>query len=271
MTDKSIRPYHLPDLTRLNNAIKKLNTVPPSKINKYVLQGEINVDAYDEDTRVKYLAMHFVANEQGQTAPAYRDMLNVKNHKNLSKIEEIIGRDRQLIDVHYLFCQHRSRIHASESIFNALFDEEVELFDWLLACDFVSMRTSAKTKADKMLAIPNDVQLELNTLRSETIRTKRHYLNDRRQLLTKRLFEQQGKSSSRMSQAKARVMAEGILPLLFAAGSPTKAVEYKRLMNGRELNKEERLAEVKQMSEHKRWFNAGSIGKINWKESSGYE
>lgn len=261
---KISRPYSLPNLTRLEAAIEKLRTVPPNKITELALEGKIDTDIYDDDTRVRYLALHFVANEVGATAPYFRDMMKSSKYTSLNPIEELIERDRQLIDVHYLFCQHRMRVNASGSVFKALFDINAKQFDWKLAVEFVSTRTSAKTKADMMLAIPDSVQIELNTLRGEAVRLRRHYLNDKSQLLTKRLFDQQRKPRSRMSEAKASAIAENILPLLLASGSPTKAVDVKYLMTGRQLDAEQKKIVVKQITEHKRWLNVGLIGKINW-------
>jgi len=258
--DKS--SYELPDTDQLKAGIEKSKTYDCKEITKNVLEGRLNILPYADLNRLIYLALHFTANIQGHTAPAFRSMLSSYRSKGHSLEEELIDRDRQLIDIHYLYCNHRQNITLGKPEYIQLLGIDLDEFDYDKAAVFVATRAKAETKAHEHLAIPDLIQFELSFLRCENVRNKMKSLRTDKQTIARKVLEKQGRASSRLTGDKARQIISDVLPLLLASGSPSDAVRYKGLIKGVVFNLKSAKAEARKISESKQWLKRNCAGKF---------
>ncbi len=251
--------YNLPDLERLQACIEKIISLDDRVIAEKVIKGVFNKIPYGDDTRLKCLALHFAANSRGLTAPAYRAVLSSHKKNGHTVEEEIIDRDRQLIDIHYLFCQHRSSLTLINGEYESLLGTDLEKFNYGEASRFVGTKGFATNKANKILGIPDAIQLELCILRSKKIRVLQKAQIESKQCASRKVFDRQRHPSSRLSKDKAKRIVSDLWPLIIADGSPIKATYYKQLITGIKMNDKEQKIETRKVSESKRWLIVGYV------------
>lgn len=119
--------------------------------------------------RDRYLALNIALNLRGLTAPAFRPVRRLRNKNPASEEEELLGLDRQVIDLHYLHANHRSVLRLKRRDAKALFKPEE--FDFTLAGQFALQPWRASAKS-RILQIPDLLQVRLMTYRSDAIRMR---------------------------------------------------------------------------------------------------
>lgn len=95
------------------------------------------------DKRSVYLRISIEMNRRGVIAPAFRPRVGLPP-KGLSAAQVIESNDRQVIDLHWLYCQRRVAVDCDLE-FDALFRSEE--FDFELAYSLVATNVSARYKA----------------------------------------------------------------------------------------------------------------------------
>jgi len=254
--------YELPDVNILKAHVEEVKTRDYKQVRKIVLEGRFSRGPYVDLKRLTYLVFHLTANIHGHTAPAFRSMFSSHRSKGHSLEEELIDRDRQLIDIHYLYCNHRQNITLGKPEYIQLLGIDLVEFNFDKAAAFVATRAKAETKAHEHLAIPDFIQYELSFLRCENVRNKMKSLRTDKQTIARKVLEKQGRASSRLTGDKARQIISDVLPLLLASGSPSDAVRYKGLIKGVAFNLKSAKAEARKISESKQWLKRNCAGKF---------
>lgn len=259
------QPYLIPNERQRNQKRRFLEgKYTEEAINEGAVKNLYDSRKDYEGRRLGYLTIHFIANNMGLSAPAFRRMEKPAGRSGYNKDEELIARDRQLIDFHYLFCNHKDKLSCGNAYYDAIFGSDVDCFDFEKAAEQVMKRGRASIKASKFLAIPNDIQLELNVLRTDEVRKQDSAIQERKQTIIRRINEIQSKASSRLREEKALAIKDDVLPLLLAKGSPTTAVRYKGLMTSVLYEGDELKKEARRIAENKRWLMSGRLGKLSW-------
>jgi hypothetical protein len=262
---KENRPYILPEKRWRNQKrrfLEKKYTV--EAINEAAVENRFEYERGYSHIRLEYLAIHFLANQWGLSAPAFRQMAKPVGRKDYTEEEELIARDRQLIDFHYLFFNHKAQLSCGNDYYEAILGHDVTDFNFDRMAEQVMARGSATTKAVRFLAIPDGIQLELNVLRSDDTRKKDSTCRDKRQTIIKRINEEQRKPLSRLSESKSAAIKGDVWPLLLANGSPSAAVRYKGLMTSIRYEGNELKKEARRITDSKRWLMSGRVGKLPW-------
>lgn len=110
--------------------------------------------------REEFLAVNRELNRRGITfAPRFRGNPR-PSHKAPIEAEKILGRDRQMIDLHWLFSR-RARCRIASSQYEDLIEEEE--FDFALAEDFASEPWTAEHKST-LLSLPQELQWQLDAI-----------------------------------------------------------------------------------------------------------
>lgn len=132
--------------------------------------------AFEHDqVRITFLALNFAANHRCLLAPAFRERLRPairpsgQGKAQLPELIDVIySLDRQLIDLHWLFCRENERGNLN----SPKIDDYQVWVDGVLkpesAEDFVQLNWKASKKAEKLHIIEDD-QLELGILRSKQV------------------------------------------------------------------------------------------------------
>jgi hypothetical protein len=259
------RPYILP-VGRQRNQKRRflLGKYTAESLNGAAVENEFDYRLGYAHVRLEYLAVHFIANQQGLSAPAFRNMEKTAGHKNYTAEEELIARDRQLIDFHYLFFNHKDQLSCGNAYYEAIFGHDVTDFDFDMVATQVMLRGAAATKAVSFLAIPDGIQLELNVLRSDNIRKQSSIREAKQQAIMSRINQAQKNPLSRLSEEKVVAIKSDVKPLLLADGSPSAAARFKGLMNSVRYEGDELKKEARRIAESKRWLMSGRVGKLSW-------
>jgi len=264
-TAKENRPYILPEERQRNQKRRFLEgKYTAESINDDAVKNNFDFRRGYAHGRLEYLAIHFIANKQGISAPSFRKMEKPNGYKDYTEEEELIARDRQLIDFHYLFLNHKDQLSCGNEYYDAIFGHDVLYFDFDKVAEQVMLRGTSTTKVEQFLAIPDDIQLELNVLRSNEVRKQDSTRRDRRQTIIKRINEEQSKPSSRLNKSKSTAIKGDVLPLLLANGSPSGAVRFKGLMTSVRYEGNELKKEARRIADSKRWLMSGRVGKLSW-------
>jgi hypothetical protein len=259
------RPYILPDERQRNQKrrfLEKKYSVEEN--NRAAVENIFDYRRGYADVRLEYIATHFIANQLGLSAPAFRKMEKPAGYKNYTAEEELIARDRQLIDFHYLFFNHKDQLSCGNAYYEAIFGHDVTDFDFDMVATQVMTRGAATTKATRFLAIPDSIQLELNVLRSDDVRKQSSTRKDRMQTIMSRINQAQKNSLSRLSKVKVAAIKDDVLPLLLANGSPSEAVRFMGLMTSVRYEGDGLKKEARRIAESKRWLMSGRVGKLSW-------
>lgn len=262
-TDYDDFDYELPiSSDNFERTLELLRDVPLGNIRRLVSINWLKrSDYHDEAHRRKYLASHFIANEKGLAAPAFRQMVTQRSHQSLTEEQELISRDRQLIDIHYLYCHHRNDLKLKKNDETVSFlDRNSKEFDDYRARAFVCIGARKFIKTGNMLGIPESVQLRLSYYQSDAVRKRVTRANEKAQELSSNLRDYARTSKSRLKPDKLERLSDDLLPLILGRGDVPMALELKCAMNGWDYYGEERREYSKHMSESKRWFEKGLIG-----------
>lgn len=248
--------YYLPHGNKdFEETLDILRGIPRAKLEKLVNNGWIKLSDYtNDDKRRKYLASHIVANELGLASPGFRAILRQRSLDSLSEVEQLVARDRQLIDLHYLYCHHRWSLRFRDH------DRTVDFlrrscteFDYDAAMQFACIGGRKSIKTQKMLAIPEHIQMKLNYYQSDKIRKQVERANEKCQEVCAELDSYAKSSRCRLKPDKLEQLKADILPLLLARGEVRLAIELKFSMPGVEPDDVYRTYSTA-MSESKRWF-----------------
>lgn len=266
-TDYGEHDYELPDCHMgFDETLDVLRSVPTENIKQLITTSWIKHNEYgDADKRRKYLASHFVASELGLVAPGFRVMVKQRKHDGLNNVEELIARDRQLIDLHYLFCHYRYDLKFRKDDFTVNFMKwNQSHFDRDDAMNFVCIGARKHIKTEKMLGVPEHVQLRLNYFQTDKVRKHIERMNDRNQQMSGRLNDYAKSSKSRLHNKKVKSLSDDLMPLLMAKGDVSLAVDLKFSMLGEQPDIYHKKVYSKSISDSKRWFSKGHAGITTW-------
>ncbi len=223
--------YTNPNMNTIYIRIEKLRLLQLDKFYE-LLESSNLLDRPYAQNRLSYIAAHFLANEYGVTAPAFRHMRKTGKHTKLNPEEKAIECDRQVIDLHYLFCQHRPSIEVRDNDYKSLLFQAAETFDLNLAIKLAKLCRSADNKCTQTIIIPDAIQYELNVLHTKYVRGRiircRNDIGD----VQRSLFNRIQTASSRMGRDQVDEKVIDFRCLRYAHGSTKIALKYKQLITG---------------------------------------
>lgn len=120
-----------------------------------------------EEIRRFFCVANIELNLRREVAPRFRDMRRPQ-HKGLSAEEVLLSKDRQVIDLHWLFCRGVRRTADSKEFEDLLKTKE---FDFELASRFAAAKWTAEHKAGLLSLKKNEVW-ELATIQSKQTRDR---------------------------------------------------------------------------------------------------
>ncbi|MEW8659043.1 MAG: hypothetical protein AB2603_12015 [Candidatus Thiodiazotropha endolucinida] len=244
----------------------KLETVDDSRLNKALQKRNANsvfskVTLYSH-MRDKYCAMNIVLNERQVIAPIFRLFRKPNRNTGLSDDEVLLARDRQVIDLHYLFISHRNSVIPNDKQFRCLF--EGDSFNYELASEFALLNWKSDTKAQRSLRLKTSIQEELWFLREKRIVDRHRGVIRSIEKMKHQIHELSDKPTSRIKREEIPARIEEFASLKYARGSATDAVRFFELRgNVRSYCDQERNALRKRLQMRKNWF-AKRLNYTNW-------
>lgn len=257
-------PYEFPTIA-LEEYLAKFRNAPKSSLVAKVLGLTPSPNKTDNylDNRAAYCALGIHLNETGLIAPAFRPVKRLNKAKNLTAEEEILGLDRQVIDLHYLFCQHRPEIRPTDDEFKRLFSDPE--FDYQLAADFAQRKWTKENKARKSLGLPEHLQYEMAVLRERRVADHMRSVLQQSAEIRVQLRDLANISTSRLDPKSIDERVEEFICLKLAEGSPKDAVRFLRLRGKLDIPESdpELRAFRERLRKHKNWMNDNlKLGKL---------
>jgi hypothetical protein len=260
--------FVLPDLDRLNSLLEKLRKADRMSLlsaflkRRDALKRPNALENYPS-VREAYLALHMAMNEKGCIAPAFRDHLRVTKARGLSSAEVLLSRDNQVIDLHYLHCQHRKRVKPNNRKYEPLFKSKE--FQLELAGQFAAQAWRAEVKAEGNLRLSTRIQMEMLVLKGEKARRRVRAIREKTDSIRMLLVEHADRPRSRLKDDDITARVDDFTCLMLAAGSPSKAAVYSSLITGTPLPDEpsslRRLHE--KFRKRREWFEE-QLGFHSW-------
>ncbi len=257
--------YQFPSIETLQPVLDLLRSKSDSKlihsIKKYENKSSSRSTENYINSRETICAFHLVLNEKGLLAPAFRPFVKLSKNKGLSDIEKILGNDNQVINLHYLHCQHKGKFIPTEKEF-----KKVSLndnFDFDLASEYASKEWLAETRSDISLMLGDATQLELSTFISKKNRDRRKSILNSCRTANLRLVNYSNEPRSRFSYFDIPKRMEEYYCLKLAKGSPSGAVKFYSLITGTAYNNGNQKCSNELMRKRKKWFG-NKIGIRSW-------
>lgn len=182
-------PIDMPVTEASDLADRILNRKSDTEILTQLVAAKAHAKIKDTDTqaaferdqvRITFLALNFAANQRNLLAPAFRERLRPairpswEEQKQLPKlIDAIYSLDRQMIDLHWLYCREVERgCNTSPKVDDTHIWLDGEFIPQA-AEHFVQRNWRSGSKAEALHIVEED-QLELGVLRSKQV-SSRHY------------------------------------------------------------------------------------------------
>lgn len=242
----------------LMSDLEPLTDVIESKSDIVILS---NIEKYDKNSmgfmtdyfksRATFCAFHIVLNRRGLISPAFRPFWRVSKHIGLNEAEVMLARDLQVINLHYLYCQHFGRFPPTEVQYKNLFN--TVMFDFELASKYALEEWRADTYSEYSLLIDDETPLELSSFRNEAVRSRVGSINESKRKMTKKLHEHARNPYSRINYWD---VADKVLQyecLKYGRGSPSVASKFHKHITGKAFSKNEKSAS-ELMRKKKNWF-----------------
>ncbi|MBT3045010.1 MAG: hypothetical protein KME67_19300 [Candidatus Thiodiazotropha sp. (ex Codakia orbicularis)] len=239
------------DNVRLINAVRKHNSNSVhSSIKLY------------RDIRDNYCALNIVLNERRAIAPIFRLFRKPNRNKGLSNDEVLLARDRQVIDLHYLFVNHRDSVNPNDEQYRPLFESDE--FNSELASEFASLKWKSGTKAQRSLKLKSSIQEELWILREKKIADRHRGVIRSIEKMKYQIHELSDKPASRLRHEEIPNRVEEFTCLKYGRGSVAVAARFYMLRgNGIGYCDHEWSALRKRLQMRKNWFR-DRLDYTNW-------
>lgn len=122
--------------------------------------------------RRKYCVLSIELNNRGKFAPRFRITPRANKINNLTDLEKLLSKDRQVVDLHWLHCNGLRKKVMQHGYENLLMEPE---FDFKLASRFAAEEKKLSTKSG-WLKLTDDWIWQLSAIQPETIRRKYHVI-----------------------------------------------------------------------------------------------
>jgi hypothetical protein len=190
------------------------------------------------DVRRKICSIHLILNAQGLIAPRFRESRTPRvNSKGQCTREEDwdISNDRQLIDLHWLYCRWTEdeghRLDHVNRKWREIFSGCE--FNFQMAERFVSRVGRASVKAGELGLMVSE-QRQLSTIQDESVRQRWSRINKRRGAVMGKLRERA--VSNRQLRPRVPEWADCWVAGQLADGKPCDACEIYRFMTGKTVS-----------------------------------
>lgn len=180
--------YQFPSLSEIEPYLKKFRLASKEQLllslkkkekkkEKEKEKDKTTSDKSYSSTRLEYCAINVLLNELGVIAPAFRPFRKLAGNK-LSKANEILlSRDRMVLDLHYLHCQHHDDFLPTDSEFEILATDDE--FDFKLASQFALKEWTAAVKANS-LGLSNKQMHELAVYKTKDVYDRESTINNKK-------------------------------------------------------------------------------------------
>jgi hypothetical protein len=227
------KPYQFFSIESLGKLISNLNGEQDQKLVEAVRRmdqgGRPSLKSY-LDIRDRFCAVNLVLNEKNLIAPAFRPFRRLLNNKGLSHEDSLLGCDRQVIDLHYLFCNHHGRPKPSDNEYKSLFISDE--FDYKLASSFASKNWSANHKAGKTLRLTTGLQKELAVLKEKSVYDGVVAVLRKVEKIEVSLYELLDSPDSRFLKDNISDRIEELTCIALGKGSITDTIKFYKLRGG---------------------------------------
>ncbi|MEW8221950.1 MAG: hypothetical protein AB2729_06400 [Candidatus Thiodiazotropha taylori] len=262
-----VNSYQFVSESVINSYREKLDQYSDEKIISSIIKmsqrgrGSSSSKTYDE-IREGICSFNIILNERSLIAPVFRPFRKNTNRIGLNDEEKLLSLDRQVIDLHYLYIQHKSRVNPSDSEFKSLFTNEK--FSFELAAEFALKEWKCGHKATESLKLSDSIQEELSILRSRVIADRYRYVEKKISEIEIDLNNLCDTPSSRLKPESVPLRTEEYRCLKYARGSIKEAVRFFTLRgNLPEVDERGQAACVKRFQARKTWFES-RLGHNNW-------
>jgi len=202
-------------------------------------------------SREKFCAFHIVLNERGLIAPAFRPFRRLYKNTDLSAEEQMLGRDIQVINLHYLYCQHHGRFEPIEVSFKNLLSSDN--FDFELASIYAAKKWKAETYSKYSLMLDNVTQMELSTFRNQAVRDRVKSIRESTRQMKVKLHNHIASPRSRILAADINKRLDEYECIKYAEGSPILAARFYKLKTGVNPSTNDKNSS-EYMRKRKKWF-----------------
>jgi len=248
------KEYRFVSNKKIQNACERLRKIKSERLDgslRRLIKAGTAVERYNE-SRVSFCAINIIFNERGYISPAFRDFRKLRSHTGLTDDQEVLASDRQVIDLHWLYCQHRDKVMPSEDEFRPIFTG-VD-FDFQLASRYAKKKWRADTRATISLKLPEKIQKELAVYRSEKTRKRLAQIQKTKSTVEQKIRQRASEASSRLSLDRVEEYLRSYHCLALADGSPSDAVYFLERMTGSSVPSEKLKSARVAMANRKKWF-----------------
>jgi len=184
----------------------------------------------NESLRQKFLCINLLLNESLLIAPVFRSF--EKGERIQAKEgEKAFSRDKQLIDLHWIYCKSKAAGRLRKVEFDELVVWDKDGFYMGQALHVVSAGLSPETKC-KRLSISTELQTTLSTLRKNAVSQKWRRIEKDLSDIEQDLTDLSDSPESRFDFNDIEIRLQEWTCLKLAKWSNTKATEYWSLMTG---------------------------------------
>lgn len=120
------------------------------------------------EVRDRWLLLNMLVNQSGGVAPAYRDSVRAP-HMPICTEETFYLLDRQVLDLHWLYCRGLKRSVRQPEFEDLFLRPEL---DWQMIVDFVVTAVSGERKASHWLFLNDFEMAQLRSLKDKSMRTR---------------------------------------------------------------------------------------------------
>lgn len=206
---------------------------------------------YGNVARGPLCAMSIVLNERGLLAPRFRGMRRLQKYKpgkTLTTDETHLSNDRQVIDLHWLWCTDKSRLNPKPPL-GKLFAAEV--FDFDQASEFVRTHGAAAEKAAR-LRLSEEQQLLLAVLHNKEVKKRWQTISEGEETARERITAIARRPTSRLDESAIEQLVAVQTALRIGRGSPTTAERLLPLIAGVQIPR-------KTVADQKRWLKKNEL------------
>lgn len=245
--------YQFPSREELEPLLSKLSAIPTQKLLQAVKNKEKSDDSGSYLTqRNKYCALNWLLNENGIIAPSFRPFRTFDYSKRNDPEEVLLGRDRQLIDLHYQYCQNKENITPLDDEFEALMVGDT--FDMELASKLVMKEWTAGHKATEVLGLSEPQMYEMAVLRTKSIGDRLRSIKHKSKQVRRDLVNLASNPRSRLNLSDITSRVEEFVCLSLAKGSQVDAAKF-WLLRGNGCDQDVTASSLSSvMGKRKKWF-----------------
>ncbi len=252
---KSHSIYQFPSIKKLQSKMDLIQSKSDSQIiasvHKFSEKTSSRSTKHYMKERDTHCAFHMVLNKRGIICPNFRPFLKLRKHIDLTNDEMTLGRDTQVVNLHYLYSQHHGKFRPKEIEFQSLLSGDE--FDFSKAEKYAIKVWTGKSKNKYSIILDDKIMMELSTFKSKAVRDRLGTIRELALIMENKVRNYSTTPRSRLSLDEIPKRIDEYECLKYADGSPSIAAKFYELKTGKVISSIEKNSR-EHMRRRKIWF-----------------